>query len=89
MLINAANRYALAHQFDESIRTANRAIEIAQATNWSTQAGAALMIVAMAHRATGDLDAALAAIRESVRLLQPRPGEQAIATGGRGGGGRG
>jgi tetratricopeptide (TPR) repeat protein len=74
--INVANRYRLADQFDESIRTAEQAIEIANATNWPTQAGAARMIVALVHRARGDLDQALDSIRESVRLLAPQDGER-------------
>jgi tetratricopeptide (TPR) repeat protein len=64
-----------ADQFDEAIRISQRAIGIAYATNWPTQAGAALMIVALSHRAKGELDEALRAIRESVRLLEPEKGE--------------
>jgi tetratricopeptide (TPR) repeat protein len=69
--INVANRYMRADQLDEAIRICRRAIQIAQATNWPAQAGATLMIVALAHRARGDLDEALQAIRESVRMLEP------------------
>jgi tetratricopeptide (TPR) repeat protein/predicted Ser/Thr protein kinase len=74
-LMNVAHYYMKADRFNEAIAIANRAIDIAHATNWPTQAGAALMIVAQSHRATGDLDAALHAIRESVQLLQPDEGE--------------
>jgi len=77
-LINVANRYMVATQFDRSLRTAGRAIDIANATNWPGQAGAALMIVALAHRGNGDLDQALAAVREGVRLLEPREGERSF-----------
>ena len=69
--INVAGRYVLADQLDEAIRICRRAIDIARATNWPAQAGATLMIVALAHRARGDLDEALQAIRESVRMLEP------------------
>jgi tetratricopeptide (TPR) repeat protein/predicted Ser/Thr protein kinase len=75
--INVANLYMKADQFDEAIRTAGRAIDVAKATNWPTQAGAALMIVALARRAKGELDEALQAVRESVRMLEPQPGEKA------------
>lgn len=77
-LINIANRYLLAAQFERAQRIAGRAIDIAHATNWPTQAGAALMIVAMAHRSSGELDQALQAIHESVRLLEPPPDEKAL-----------
>jgi serine/threonine protein kinase len=50
-LINVASRYMKADQFEETIRIAGRAIEIAHATNWPTQAGSALTVVASAHRA--------------------------------------
>ncbi len=74
--INVANRYLQADQLDEAVRVCRRGIEIARATNWTAQAGAALMIVALAERAKGDLDEALQAIRESVRMLQPPPGDK-------------
>jgi tetratricopeptide (TPR) repeat protein len=77
-LINVANRYMKAGLLDDSIRTAGRATELARATNWPTQAGAALMIVAFAHRARGELDQALAAIQESVRVLEPEKGESRV-----------
>jgi tetratricopeptide (TPR) repeat protein len=73
---NVANRLMIADRFEEARRTANRGIEIARATNWPTQAGAALMIVALSYRAEGDLDSALRAVRESVRLLEPVNGEK-------------
>ncbi len=75
-LVNVANRYMLAKHFDESIRTAQRAIDIAQVTNWPTQAGSAMMVVALDHRAMGDLEEALRAIKESVRLLEPPANEK-------------
>jgi tetratricopeptide (TPR) repeat protein len=75
--INVANRYMMADQFDDALRIAGRAIDIANATNWPAQAGAARMIVAQIHRARGELDQALAAVRESVGLLQPADGETA------------
>jgi len=74
-LMNSANQYMKADRFDDAIRIAGQSIGIARATNWPTQAGAALMIVAFAHRARGELDEALQAIQESVRLLKPDEGE--------------
>jgi tRNA A-37 threonylcarbamoyl transferase component Bud32/tetratricopeptide (TPR) repeat protein len=77
-LINVANQYMKAANFEGAVQTAQRAIDIAQATNWRAQAGAALIIVALSHRATGELDEALQAIRESVRLLEPDEGETRV-----------
>jgi tetratricopeptide (TPR) repeat protein len=74
-LMNTAHYYMKADRFDEAIAISNRAFDIARATSSPNQAGAALMIVAQSRRATGDLDAALRAIRESVQLLQPEEGE--------------
>lgn len=74
--INVAARYVAADQFDQAIRICRRAIDMARATNWPAQAGATLMVVALAHRAKGELEEALQAIRESVQILQPPAGEQ-------------
>ena len=74
-LMNVANRYVLAGEFDEGIGIARRAIAVAQATRWPELAGAALMVVAFAQRGRGNLNEALEAIRESVRLLEPEPGD--------------
>lgn len=74
-MINIGNRYMKAGQPEEAIRICERAIGIANATNWPTQAGAASIVVAMAHRERGELDEALAAIREAIRSLRPPPGE--------------
>ena len=74
-LMNAANQYKKAGRHDDAIRIAGRAIEIANATNWPAQAGAAMMIVASSQRARGQLDEALRSVRESVRLLEPPEGE--------------
>jgi tetratricopeptide (TPR) repeat protein len=74
-LMNVAGHYMKVNRPDDAIRIAGRAIEIAHATDWPTQAGAALMVVALAHRKKGELDEALKAVRESVRMLEPAPGE--------------
>jgi tetratricopeptide (TPR) repeat protein len=71
--INIANRYVLARELDDAVQACNRAIEIARATGWPAQAGAAEMVLAMARREQGDLDDALRAARDSARVLEPRP----------------
>ena len=76
--INVCGRYMLAEQFDDAIRMCRRAIDIARATNWPAQAGAALINVAMALRNQGNLDEALQAIRESVRILEPLADDKTI-----------
>jgi tetratricopeptide (TPR) repeat protein len=77
-LMNVASHYLDAGRPDDAIRIAGRAIEIAYATEWSAQAGAALTVVALAHRQKGELDQALQSIRESVRLLEPASGETRV-----------
>ncbi len=74
--INVANQYMKSDRFDDAIATARRAIDIARATNWPAQAGAAMMVVAMSQRGKGELPEALLTIRESVRLLKPEEDEQ-------------
>jgi serine/threonine protein kinase len=74
--MNVANRYMLVNQLDEAIRKARRTIDIARANNQPLQAGAALMVVASALRARGDLDEALAQVQEAVRVLEPDPSER-------------
>ncbi|HKA01759.1 MAG TPA: protein kinase [Candidatus Solibacter sp.] len=75
-LINVANRYSIAGQFDEAIRLSRRAADTARSVAAQPQAGSALLIVAMAQRAKGELDAALESIRDAVRILEPPPGEK-------------
>lgn len=77
--INVANRYRLAGQLDQALELCRSTIEFAKATNWPSQTGATLMIVALIHRERGELEEALQAVRESVRILDPgkeekRPG---------------
>ncbi len=77
-LMNVAGHYMKVNRPDDAIRIAGRAIEIAHATDWPTQAGAALMVVALAHRRKGELEEALKAVHESVRMLEPSPGESRV-----------
>jgi len=69
------NRYRLANRYDDAVRMCERAIDLARSTNWPHQAGAALMVVALAHRERGDLDEALKAVHEAVRILEPQAGQ--------------
>ncbi|MGJ5816070.1 protein kinase domain-containing protein [Paludibaculum fermentans] len=73
--INVANRYRLAGQAEDALQLCRSTIELAKATKWPSQAGATLMIVALIERERGNLDEALRAVRESVRILEPPKGE--------------
>jgi serine/threonine protein kinase/tetratricopeptide (TPR) repeat protein len=72
--INVGNFYVYHEQYDEAIRLCRRGSEIAHSIGNATQTGAALMPVADAYRAKGDLDQALQTIRESVRILEQASG---------------
>jgi tetratricopeptide (TPR) repeat protein len=72
-LINIANRYVLAGELEDAVQSCTRAIEIARATGWPAQAGAAEMVLALARREQGDLEGALRAAGDSARILEPRP----------------
>jgi serine/threonine protein kinase len=74
-LINIANRYVLAHEPADAVQACTRAIQIARATGWPTQAGAAEMVLALAYREQGDLEGALRAARDSARILEPGPAD--------------
>ena len=76
--MNVANRYMLANQLDEAIAKAEKTIALARANNLPVQAGAALMVVAGAYRGRGDLDEALARMRDAVRVLEPPQGEHLL-----------
>jgi tetratricopeptide (TPR) repeat protein/predicted Ser/Thr protein kinase len=75
--MNVANQYAREDRNEDSLRLLRRTIEIAHATKQLRQGGAAQMVVTRILRGAGDLDGALAAIREGVRLLEPHPGDTA------------
>jgi serine/threonine protein kinase len=69
--MNVGTRYVLAGRYDEGIRLAERAFDIARSAGNAKQAGSALISIAKAYRQKGDLDRALQTIRESVRMLEP------------------
>jgi tetratricopeptide (TPR) repeat protein len=79
--MNVANWYVRKARIDEGLRLLRRTIEIAKATNQPAQAGAAQIVTARALRSLGDLEGALVAIGEGVRLLKP-PGGQFGLPGG-------
>jgi tetratricopeptide (TPR) repeat protein len=80
--INVANWYIRKERTDVGLRLIRRTIEIAKATNQPDQAGAAQNVVAGALRRVGDLEEALAAIREGLALRDPNapPGSSYTVT---------
>ena len=69
--MNVANWYFRKERTDDGMRLIRKTIEIEKATNQPGQQGSAQMIVARALRRAGDLEGALAAIREGVSLFNP------------------
>jgi serine/threonine protein kinase len=74
--MNVANWYIHEDLADPGLRLLRRTIEIARNTNQPRQAGAAHIVMARALRRSGDLEGALAAIRDAVRLLEQQAGDQ-------------
>ena len=72
--LNVGNQYATANRFDEAIQLSSRAREIAAMTGNRFRTGTALLATANAFRRSGQLEDALQASREAVRLLEPPPG---------------
>lgn len=73
--LNVGNQYDQAERFDDAIRVGRSTIDFAARTGWTSYQGAALMNLAKAYRATGNLDRALDAVRESVQILS-QPGDR-------------
>lgn len=73
--LNVGNEYDQDERFDDAIRVGRSTIDFAARTGWVSYEGAALMNLAKAYRATGNLDRALDAIRESIRILS-LPGDR-------------
>ena len=69
--LNVANWYFHERQLQDGLRLVRRTIDIAKATNQPGQAGSAQIVVARALRRAGDLEGALAAIREGLALFDP------------------
>ncbi|MEO8126126.1 MAG: serine/threonine-protein kinase [Bryobacteraceae bacterium] len=76
--LNVGNQLVRSEHFDEAIRISRRTIESARAAKFPVHAARALLNLALAHRAKGELDEALQSIRESVRILEP-PAEEGTA----------
>jgi serine/threonine-protein kinase len=74
--MNVANWYLRKELPDPAFNLLHRTIDIARATGQRRQAGAAQIVVARGLRGIGDLDGALAAIREGVSLLEPQAGDK-------------
>jgi len=71
--MNVANWLIRENQYDAGVRLLRETIDIGRATNQMAQVGAAHIVLARALRGAGDLDGALAASREAVRLTDPGP----------------
>lgn len=71
--INIANWYQEEGLPGEAVRLLKQTSEIARGAGLPRQAGAALIVMARTLRSTGDLQGALKAARESVRLTEPPP----------------
>jgi tetratricopeptide (TPR) repeat protein len=69
--INVATQYLREDQPDEALRISRRALDRARSLNRPRRAGALLEIIAGIDCQQGNLDEALGAIRESVKLMEP------------------
>jgi len=73
--VNVAQQHMLEDQFDDALRLCRRVVEVARAFDNQTYVGNAFSVSAEVFRRRGDLDRALQDIHESVRVLEPAPGE--------------
>ena len=64
----------LGRQFDEALRLARRAGDLARSFDDEWYNGNFFYVSAEVFRRQGDLDQALKEIRQSVRILEPKPG---------------
>ena len=76
---DVAHKYMLSEQYDEALRLCARGIELAELYDKPLDRGAFLITVSLARRYQGNLDAALEAVRESARLLEPAPDSTSVA----------
>jgi len=72
--INVATQYLREDQPDEALRISRRALDRARTLNRPRRAGALLEIIAGIDCQQGNLDEALGAIQESVKLMEPPKG---------------
>jgi serine/threonine protein kinase len=68
---NVANQYVRAQQFDDAVHLLLEAGDIARSFNRQPELGSLLYVTAEVFRLRGDLDDALKAVQESVRILDP------------------
>ena len=74
--LNVADQHMYGRQYDDALRLTRRGNEIALLLNdRSYYRGTFHWVSAEVYRRQGDLDQALTEIRESVRLLEPGPGD--------------
>jgi len=78
VLLNVANIYGFAEQFNDSIATSRRAIDLARTANWPAYIGAAELNLAIVYQEQGRLDEALQAIQEATLILEPATGEKSV-----------
>jgi tetratricopeptide (TPR) repeat protein len=76
---NVTKQYMREDEVDEALRLGRRALDLARSVNQPRRAGALLEAIADIYRQRGDLDEALAASRESARLLDPGAGTADMA----------
>jgi tetratricopeptide (TPR) repeat protein len=73
---NVAGWYLHKELTDAGLRLLGRVTDIARATNQPEKVGAAQIVMARALRSKGDLEGALATIRQAVTVLEPSPSEK-------------
>jgi tetratricopeptide (TPR) repeat protein/predicted Ser/Thr protein kinase len=73
--IHVANWYAKKWQYEDALRLMRRMIKLGTEWNLPYRVGTTRILLARILRSMGDLEGALAACREGVKLLEPRPGD--------------
>ncbi len=69
--LNVADRYRQEGRHADSLRLVRRGVDLARLFDWPAALGTFLRVSAQVHRDLGDLDPALADIREALKLLDP------------------
>ena len=69
--LNLAHQYVRGEQFGDALRLCDRAIQIGRSLNIQSYIGNFFRVKAEVFQSQGDLDEALNAVRESMRLLDP------------------
>ena len=71
--LNVAGQFESSYQYEDSLRVCQRGIAVADIFNRPSNKGDFLWVSARDYQGTGQLDKALATIRESLQLLDPGP----------------